>query len=84
MPMTRTKPDGSWNVVGFCGKIIPWKDIPKELVGAICRLHDYEKTGLSPESVELIRDENKRLCDEIKKLNRLLDELQSIIEGVAE
>ena len=81
MTMTKTKPDGSWNVVGSDGKIVPWKDIPKELVGAIYKLHAYEKTGFSPETVELIRDENKRLVSENTRLKKLVDELQSIIEG---
>ena len=48
MQMTRTKPDGSWNVVGSSGDVVPWKDIPNELVGAIYKLHAYEKTGYSP------------------------------------
>ena len=84
MQMTKTKPDGSWSVVGSDGKIVPWKDIPKELVGAIYKLHAYEKTRLNPETIEILVRENKRLCDEIKKLNRLVDEIQSIIEGVVE
>ena len=84
MQMTKTKPDGSWSVVGSDGKIVPWKDIPKELVGTIYKLHAYEKTGLNPETIEILVRENKRLCDEIKKLNRLVDEIQSIIEGVVE
>lgn len=81
MQITKTKPDGSWNVVGSDGKIVPWRDIPKNLVGAIYKLHAYEKTGFSPETIEIVVRENKRLCEEIKKLNRLVDELQSIIEG---
>lgn len=81
MVMTRTKPDGSWSVVGSDGKIVPWKDIPKELVGVIYRLHAYEKTGFSPDTVELIRDENKRLVSENTRLKKLVDELQNIIEG---
>ena len=63
MVMTKTKPDGSWNVVGSDG------------------LHAYEKTGLSPESVELIRDENKRLVSENTRLKKLVDELQNILDG---
>ncbi len=80
--LTKTKPDGSWSVIGTDGKIVPWKDIPKELYGALCKLHAYEKTGLNPETIEIVVRENKRLCEEIRKLNRLMDELQRIIEGV--
>lgn len=81
MQMTRTKPDGSWSVVGSSGDVVPWKDIPKELVGAIYRLHAYEKTGFSPDTVEHICDANKRLVSENARLKKLVDELQSIIEG---
>ncbi|HCF82685.1 MAG TPA: hypothetical protein DER68_01570, partial [Ruminococcaceae bacterium] len=61
MMLTKTKPDGTWNVIGAVGKEIPWKDVPTELYGAICKLRDYEKTGLSPDTIEITRDENKRL-----------------------
>lgn len=81
MQMTRTKPDGSWSVVGSSGDVVPWKDIPKELVGAIYKLHAYEKTGFSPDTIEIIVRENKRLCDGILQLNKRVDELQSIIDG---
>lgn len=35
MMLTKTKPDGSWSVIGVDGKIVPWKDIPKALVDTI-------------------------------------------------
>ena len=78
--LTKTNPDGTWNVIGSSGDIVPWDDIPKELYGALCKLHAYEKTELNPETVEIIRDENKRLCDGILQLNKRVDELQRIIE----
>lgn len=80
--LTKTKPDGtSCTVTGTDGKVVPWRDIPKELVGAIYRLHAYEKTGFSPETIEILVRENKRLCEGILQLNKRVDELQSIIEG---
>lgn len=30
--------------------------MPKELYGAICKLHEYEKSGLEPEEVRKIND----------------------------
>ena len=81
MMLTKTKPDGSWSVIGVDGKIVPWKDIPKELYGAICKLRDYEKTGLSPDTIEITRDENKRLCDENRRLKALVDELERVLKG---
>ena len=81
MQMTRTKPDGSWSVVGSSGDVVLWKDIPKELVGAINRLHAYEKTGFSPETIETLVYENKRLCDGILQLNKRVDELRALLRG---
>lgn len=66
--LTKTKPDGTWSVIGVDGKIVPWKDIPKELVGALYKLHAYERHGLSPEAVERLRDENTRLIFENSRL----------------
>ena len=81
MMLTKTKPDGSWNVIGSDGKEIPWKDVPNELYGAICKLHAYEKTGLSPDTIEITRDENKRLCDENRRLKALVDTLEKTLKG---
>lgn len=82
MMLTKTKPDGTWSVVGADGKDIPWKDVPKEFYGALYKLHEYEKTGLNPNTIEIMVRENKRLCEGILELNKRVDELQSIIEGV--
>ena len=81
MMLTKTKPDGTWNVIGADGKEIPWKDVPNGLYGAICKLRDYEKTGLSPDTIEITRDENKRLCDENRRLKALVDELERVLKG---
>lgn len=83
MMLTKTKPDGtSWTVTGTDGKVFPWKDVPYELVGALYKLHAYEKTGLNPKAIEIMVHENKRLCEGILALNKRVDELQRIIEGV--
>lgn len=82
MMLTKTKPDGTWSVVGADGKIVPWVNVPKELVGALYKLHEYEKTGLNPDTIAITLRENKRLCEGILELNKRVDELQSIIEGV--
>lgn len=74
MMLTKSNPDGKWCVIGVDGKIVPWKAIPKELYGALCKLRDYEKTGLSPDTIEITRDENKRL-------KSLVDELESVLKG---
>ena len=82
MMLTKAKPDGTWNVVGADGKEIPAREIPTALYGALCKLHAYEQTGLNPEAIEIMVHENKRLCEGILALNKRVDELQRIIEGV--
>ena len=47
--MTVTESNHDWYVIGSDGKIIPWDLIPHALYGALCKLHDYEKSGLTPE-----------------------------------
>lgn len=81
MMLTKMKPNGSWSVIGSDGEEIPWKAIPNELYGALCKLRDYEKTGLSPDTIEITRDENKRLCEGILQLNKRVDELESVLKG---
>ena len=49
---TISLPDGSWFVKDNDGNKFPWEMIPMEIYGALCKLHDYEKTGLSPSDVE--------------------------------
>ena len=49
---TFVRPSGSWWVKDNDGHIIPWDEIPHSLYRALCKLHDYEKTGLSPTDVE--------------------------------
>lgn len=79
--LTNSKSDGSWSVIGSNGKEIPWKDVPVLLYGALCKLRDYEKTGLSPDTIAITRDENKRLCEGILQLNKRVDELESVLKG---
>lgn len=79
--LTKSNPDGSWSVIGSNGKEIPWKDVPVLLYGALCKLRDYEKTGLSPDTIAITRDENKRLCEGILQLNKRVDELESVLKG---
>lgn len=81
MMLTNSKSDGSWSVIGSNGKEIPWKDVPVLLYGALCKLRDYEKTGLSPDTIAITRDENKRLCEGILQLNKRVDELESVLKG---
>lgn len=62
--LTETDDLGNWGVKG-----LPWKElqvgqiitqqIREKLYGCLCKLKDYEKTGLSPEEVEKMMEESK-------------------------
>lgn len=84
--LTKTNGDGTFDLVdndsdkGYY--FIPWREIPYKCVLAVLRLADYEKTGLNPDTIEIVVRENKRLCEGILALNKRVDELQRIIEGV--
>jgi len=42
--LTEVKPDGTWSV-----KDVDFKDCKGGMYGALCKLRDYEKTGLEPD-----------------------------------
>lgn len=60
--LTESDDLGNWGIKG-----LPWKDlqvgqiitqeISEKLYGCLCKLKDYEKTGLSPEEVERLQEE---------------------------
>ncbi|MBQ9766987.1 MAG: hypothetical protein IJW37_02660 [Lachnospiraceae bacterium] len=60
--LTESDDLGNWGVKG-----LPWKElqvgqvitqeISEKLYGCLCKLKDYEKTGLSPEEVERLQEE---------------------------
>jgi len=41
--LTKKNPDGTWSVQG-----VDFKDCTGDIYGALCKLRDYEKTGLEP------------------------------------
>lgn len=56
-PVTVSLPDGTWWVKDNDGNSVPWDMIPHCIYGALCKLHDYEKTGLSPSDVEQLLED---------------------------
>ena len=50
--LTWDKENGEWGLKnGY-----DMKKVPKELYGALCKLHEYEKSGLEPEEVRKVND----------------------------
>lgn len=45
--ITKELPNGTWNIPG-----VDWNDIDGTLYGALSKLRDYERTGLSPTEAE--------------------------------
>ena len=51
--LTEVKPDGTWSV-----KDVDFKDCKGGMYGALCKLRDYEATGLEPD--DFMGDEYKK------------------------
>ena len=63
--LTRQSPDGNWEVTG-----IPWSEIQGSLYGALCKLRDYEKTGLQPGQIVEMNELYLEKCREVNALKR--------------
>lgn len=73
--LTEKNEQGNWRLKG-----VPWKmltegtvitnEMREKLYGALCKLKDYEDTGLTPEDVERVNDfERSQAGILLKKLN---------------
>lgn len=76
--LTWSKPNGTWGLKNY-----DIHDVPKELYGPLYKLHNYEKTGLSPEEVEDLKERQQlsRYCGES---SRYCGEEKQLIEAMAE
>ncbi len=63
--LTWQRPDGDWEVTG-----IPWSEIGGRLYGALCKLRDYEKTGLQPGQVLEMNELYLEKCREVNALKK--------------
>lgn len=54
--LTEVSPSGSWSVKGNDGKKLSWGSVTHEVYGALCKLKDYEDTGLPPHDVEEMKE----------------------------
>ena len=87
--LTQKKASGWWHVNG-----IPWKKlqagevITKEtaqlLYGCLCKLKDYEDSGMSPEQVTGLKDEAEdmaaHICDKLCRHPREITEQEELDE----
>ena len=61
--ITYDTPQGEWGING-----INIKDVPRPLYGAMCKLHEYEKTGLDPDDIYELDKMYRDKCEQVNKL----------------
>lgn len=66
--LTWKNPDGTWGL-----KNMDIKEVPKELYLAVCKLMDYEETGLMPEQIVEMDELYADKCREAAKLQKELE-----------
>lgn len=49
--LTKTNPDGTWSCQG-----IDYEELPVNVYAALCKLHDYEKSGFEPEELDKVKE----------------------------
>ena len=82
MGLTEKRDNGSWKLKGVDWKqIAPGAVITKKtwekLYGALWKLKDYEKTGLSPDQVSELQDETQEQARQmLERVARLSDEIE--------
>lgn len=74
--LTWMKPDGTWELHNM-----DIRKVPSELYGVVCKLKDYEETGLTPEQIDEIDVLYTDKCREVAKLQKELETLSAKIEG---
>lgn len=73
--LTWKNPDGTWGL-----KNIDIKEVPKELYGAICKLKDYEETGLMPEQIVEMDELYAEKCKEVARMKKELEECKTELD----
>lgn len=68
--LTWTK-DGEWGLNGM-----DIKDVPNNLYGAVCKLHNYEIIGLEPEEIEMLDELYLEKCKEVTALKKEIEHLK--------
>lgn len=72
MRLIEVKKNGEWALKGVeqealcAGKVIT-EELRQKLYGALCKLRDYENTGLSPEDVERVNNFSESLVVRLMK-----------------
>lgn len=54
--ITKELPNGTWEIDGM-----DWRAVPGNIYGALCKLRDYENTGLNPAEVNILKEKSNKL-----------------------
>lgn len=73
--LTWKNPDGTWGL-----KNMDIKDVQRELYGVVCKLKDYEETGLMPEQIVEMDELYTEKCKEVAKLQKQMKSLSAMME----
>lgn len=71
--LTWKNPDGTWGLNNM-----DIREVPGELYGAVCKLKDYEETGLMPEQLVEMDELYSEKCKEAAKLQKELEAYRAI------
>ncbi len=66
--ITWNEPDGSWGIKG-----VKLETLPPKVYGALYKLMNYEKTGLSPKQIEEMDLLYTEKCKEVTKIEKELE-----------
>lgn len=72
--LTFKNPDGTWGL-----KNMDIKDVPHELYGAICKLKDYEETGLTPHMMQEIDELYTEKCKELAESKKEVEKEKMLL-----
>lgn len=70
--LTYKNQDGTWGL----NNAYDIKKVPKELYGALCKLKDYEETGLEPDKAAEFDSMYLEKCKEINELKKQVATIQ--------
>ena len=74
--LTWKNPDGTWGLHNM-----DIRKVPSELYGVVCKLKDYEETGLTPQQMAEIDELYTEKCRETAKLQKELETLSVNMEA---
>lgn len=79
MRLTWTKPNGEWGLTGITEEEL--KNVGSRIYAALCKLRDYEDTGITPLQIRELDNEHTERCKELAKLQKQFNKLNKFEES---